>query len=774
MRGFSIGGFKINPLRYHPESGRVEMLERVSLQVDYAPGQSRFEPTPEFASIVARMIINPEDVIFGDGLLSPVDSNDVKYLIITEGFLADEFEPLADWYTLSGWPAEIVSMGDIVYNYPEETDQLSLKRCIEDYVENKNTMFVLLGGDDDIVPDQNCWAQVNNETDNTMPTDLFFACLDQQFDWNWDGDDRIGEPIDGMDLYPEVIISRAPVRRATEAENFVNKTLNYIINQPTSDFLDPMLLSGVELWNTWNGHSDSDWRAEAMWGNYIEPNWDGNHSRVRYYDTETDFGGPSFDVTTQNTIDLISDGYHYIFMSTHGSQRLWSMESGGSFNSSSALLLTNEDEQGIIYTIACLSNAFDSEGGNYRDPCLSEGFIRNGNGGAVGYQGCSRYGWGYSNQSPNHGPSYQYADEFYMYLFWGDTHWMMPHEFPYRMGSVAASHKASKVPECSDGVMRWLNYGLNSIGDPAMDLYTEEPMVMEADYDTLLALGESDFNMHGLAHGSRVCLWKGNEVYTIGATYTDSLSLPINITSVGEMYVTITAHNYLPVIDTVQVIHEGPYVIYDHHVINDSLGNENGIINEGETILLSLCLQNGGPDDALSVNGILSTSDSFVVITDSTQSYGDIEGYGGTALEENAFSFDVSEDIPDEHEVEFTVTATDEDENTWTSSFTLTAHVITGIDDIPASLPNTMTLHQNYPNPFNAHTQVVFELPEEGHVKLSIYNMLGQEIETILDGNLQSGRHTVNWDAGSYSSGVYFYRLSTHEGSIAKRMTLIK
>ncbi|MBD3170352.1 MAG: hypothetical protein GF307_12785, partial [candidate division Zixibacteria bacterium] len=43
MRGFSIGGFKINPLRYHPESGRVEMLERVSLQVDYAPGQSRFE-----------------------------------------------------------------------------------------------------------------------------------------------------------------------------------------------------------------------------------------------------------------------------------------------------------------------------------------------------------------------------------------------------------------------------------------------------------------------------------------------------------------------------------------------------------------------------------------------------------------------------------------------------------------------------------------------------------------------------------------------------------
>ncbi|MCP4631284.1 MAG: hypothetical protein GY855_00040, partial [candidate division Zixibacteria bacterium] len=487
MRGYSLGGFMIYPLRYYPLSGRVEVLDRLVIELEYDNSFTAFTPSLEFGSVVARLVENPEVVQAQSMILSPVDPNDVKYLIITSSSLEPAFQALVEWYTRAGWPAESITLSEIQGSYPGDTDQLKTKACIQDYAENKGTLFVLIGGDDTIIPDQNCWGDVNNggTTDNTIPTDLFLAGFDEEYDWNYDGDGKVGEVGDGYDLYPEVFISRAPVRTASHTEAFVNKTLNYIINQPDINFIDPMLLSGVELWNTWGGHSDADWRCEYMWEDYISFAWE-NHNRVRFYDTETDFGGPGYNVTPAHLQDLLNDGYHYFFMGTHGNQSGWGMEWYNGFESSHALDLMNEFNQGIIYTMACITNGFDSEGGYNYDPCLSEAFIRNSDGGAVGYQGCSRYGWGWANQSPNHGPSLQYADEFYMCLFFGDTHGNLPGDYPYRLAAASATHKAIKAPECqSQGVMRWLNFGINSVGDPALDLYTENPITMYPSYEKL-------------------------------------------------------------------------------------------------------------------------------------------------------------------------------------------------------------------------------------------------------------------------------------------------
>jgi hypothetical protein len=75
-------------------------------------------------------------------------------------------------------------------------------------------------------------------------------------------------------------------------------------------------------------------------------------------------------------------------------------------------------------------------------------------------------------------------------------------------------------------------------------------------------------------------------------------------------------------------------------------------------------------------------------------------------------------------------------------------------------LPTVYSLEQNYPNPFNPSTDISFALPAASHVKLTVYNVLGQEVETLADQQMEAGVHTLTWQANDYSSGVYFYRLS--------------
>jgi hypothetical protein len=88
--------------------------------------------------------------------------------------------------------------------------------------------------------------------------------------------------------------------------------------------------------------------------------------------------------------------------------------------------------------------------------------------------------------------------------------------------------------------------------------------------------------------------------------------------------------------------------------------------------------------------------------------------------------------------------------------------------------PVNFSLSQNYPNPFNPSTNISFELPEAGLVQLKVYNLLGQEVANLLDGRMNSGNHTVNFDASQLSSGVYIYRLVAGNHSITKKMMLIK
>jgi len=94
--------------------------------------------------------------------------------------------------------------------------------------------------------------------------------------------------------------------------------------------------------------------------------------------------------------------------------------------------------------------------------------------------------------------------------------------------------------------------------------------------------------------------------------------------------------------------------------------------------------------------------------------------------------------------------------------------------EIDVTGPKDFSLFQNYPNPFNPSTTIKFALPVDSKVKISVYNSLGQLVESLVDQEMESGYHEVNFDASRYSSGVYLYQLQAGEYVSVKKMLLIK
>jgi len=101
--------------------------------------------------------------------------------------------------------------------------------------------------------------------------------------------------------------------------------------------------------------------------------------------------------------------------------------------------------------------------------------------------------------------------------------------------------------------------------------------------------------------------------------------------------------------------------------------------------------------------------------------------------------------------------------------------VLVGVEDQSTTeLPTGYTLAQNYPNPFNPSTQISFAIPNSELVTLNIYDVLGKEVATLVDGAQSAGSYTVSFDASKLSSGIYFYTLKAGNFIETKKMILMK
>ena len=105
--------------------------------------------------------------------------------------------------------------------------------------------------------------------------------------------------------------------------------------------------------------------------------------------------------------------------------------------------------------------------------------------------------------------------------------------------------------------------------------------------------------------------------------------------------------------------------------------------------------------------------------------------------------------------------------------------IATSIEEETGFLPETFSLYQNYPNPFNPSTTISFDLPSKSSVTLSIFNITGRKVATIVERQLPSGHHKFEWNGLDYSghetaSGIYFYKLESENFRAVKKMILLR
>ncbi|HID20700.1 MAG TPA: hypothetical protein EYP28_07205, partial [Methanophagales archaeon] len=563
MRGHKIVSLTLFPVQYVPVEKKLIFYTNITLCINYTivPG------------MLTRGITYPKRHLLPSQKGGDISANEVKYVIITNDELKDAFQLLADWKTRKGVPANIVTVSWIKANYSGNDTQEKIRNFINDARMNWSTEWILLGGDTDIIPCRGAYGNVSGTVasgdyweDYSIPADLYYSDLDGN--WDADGDSIFGEVEDGVDLYPDVFVGRAPVNMTTEVQTFVDKVLTYEKNPPVDYELD-MLFLAEKLWNdppTWGGEIKN-----IIDGGCIPQKYDPITKKYEMYGN----------VSREIAIIEMNAGPHIVNHVGHGNTDCFCVGADCVLNSD-ADGFKNAPKNFILYTISCDSNAFDSNS-------LSEHFINNPDGGSVAYIGNSRYGFFQPGQ-PGEGPSDLYDKEFFNSLF--------SDNFSHLGETVADSKLAYIGQSQQDGNgMRWLQYAINLLGDPELPIWTNTPQNFTINKPSVIMANVSQEIVIRVLHGTEpvqnttVCIMKSNDgIYNVSETDSSgNVSFSIS-PSVGVLNVTVTKHNFIPNESSILVIKDENAIFDTGAPANpypSISGMHNGTIKPNETITAS-------------------------------------------------------------------------------------------------------------------------------------------------------------------------------------------
>ncbi|MGQ9661526.1 MAG: C25 family cysteine peptidase, partial [Kiritimatiellia bacterium] len=494
LRGYRFATVRLNPVRYAPADGELYLATRLRVTLETLPSFATVVSSPRndevFKRMVRRLTVNGE-MLDAFTEFRPVvgqtvsELTGVDYLIVTSSALASEFQTLANHRaTRNGLATEVLTTEAIYANpaYAGRDNQERIRNCILDYVRNRGTACVVLGGDNTVVPVRGCYIALGGYEESAMPTDLYYAGLDSN--WDEDGDGIFGEADTAAgeegDLAPEVVVGRIPVRTVDQARAYIAKLTSFE-NSGTAILWQKLVMCGLKLWDTYtqdnrpsdvlyDGYlqfrehqpvSDAEMWTRRLYRDGIQPWWN-TPILAYFFDTLTAWDSASAGDYLLNAVNLstrFKEGWGQVFFATHGGTGSWALESG-SYGTSSAGALSGLTA--FIYTIACSTGGFDAG-----EPSLSEAFLRNGSGGSLAYFGCSRYGWGSPDSPPasnysRGGTSMEYAYQYYEQLLSSGE---------ISLGVIFSLHKAAMSGwSRTSTTYRWVQLGLNYQGDPGIQI----------------------------------------------------------------------------------------------------------------------------------------------------------------------------------------------------------------------------------------------------------------------------------------------------------------
>ncbi|MBC8401932.1 MAG: T9SS type A sorting domain-containing protein [Candidatus Marinimicrobia bacterium] len=266
----------------------------------------------------------------------------------------------------------------------------------------------------------------------------------------------------------------------------------------------------------------------------------------------------------------------------------------------------------------------------------------------------------------------------------------------------------------------------------------------------------------------------GNGYFNLVVNAEGYVSATVNNVVVGDAWTEIEVN-----LNPLSILPITTFII-DDDSIGASLGNDNGQWNSGERIELGFEMTNFGVQVSNEINVHVQIDDPYITLVDSVQALLPIEP---DSIQEvlAAFIFDISTDCPDQHQFDLRISTSDSFGVPWESVIGITVYNTLVATDYEnrAAIPAEFALHRNYPNPFNPVTTMSYSLPEQSNVSLIIYDILGNQIKTLVNDNQTTGNKTITWDAtnaagATVTAGVYFYRLQAGSYSQTGKMLLLK
>ncbi len=659
LGGHAIGIFTICPMLIYPADETLELLQEITVSVEYEADPEAYDAlkllrsTQQVNDRICGFIDNPEDIAKYN-TFDQADNDENDILIITGEAMLSAFDDYAEFKTETGFIVEVMPVEDIYTNYTGADNQEKIRNCVIDYYTNYGTSYVILGGDSDpqsatdyIVPHRGLYA----EGEFDIPSDMYYSCLDGN--WNDDGDNRWGE-VGEYDIYSEVTIGRICADNATEIEAATHKLYMYQ-NEPVVDDIEKALMIGEELNDnpqTWGG----DYKDQIAEGTSahgfttvgVDEDWNINY----LYDR--DGGWNRQDAFNEFNIEGINLINHLGHSNTTYNMKMYN----------SHLTTSNFTNNGITrgyvvgYSQGCYNGSFDNRltsPGNYTEDCFAEKF-QTLETGEVACIANSRYGW-YSPANTN--SSSQYHDrQFFDALFGEDI---------YEIGAMNSDAQGDNAGYMNDwGLMRWVVYEANLLGDPSMDVWTAVPTDIAATYPASVPVGVSQIYFETDAANARIGLIQDNQL--IGRGLTDEsgnlmLVLFEPLLSTEVITLSIIAHDRNRHQDNIIVVSDEPYVIHHDHIYNDGTGG-NALVDYNETIALTIDMKNVGNQPASNVDVTIAAGNEYITLTDTNEYYGDFDPEQVISIPDG-FEFVVAEYVPDQTGFTFHIEAVGD--TTWNS-----------------------------------------------------------------------------------------------------------
>jgi len=622
VRGRRVAVVEIRPVRYNPVRNLVEYAPQMRVTVKWTDADwnktrailRRYSSSP-FAGRLDGIAVNEKQFRTHLGPSLPIG-----YLIIVPDAWQANVAPLADWRRRKGFSVFVRTLSQLGGGN-KDTVKAYIKNAYDNWPIPPS--FVLLVGDVDKI------GYFTGSGEGSPPTDLNFSLCE------------------GSDYWPDIDLGRASVASAAQLDSFVEKVVRYERND----------------WTNGTG-----WDKKAY---FVASADAGNHgvaenthkyvmAKIRPLGTECDslwtYYGSGTPVDT-----ALNQGRAWVTFSGHGSEQGWS-DPGITFHSDDVRALSNTDMIPYVQTYACLCGDFSSS--SYPE-CFSETWIRLGRkGGIVSLASSVTSYWTEDDTLERRVFDYMF-DSTYTWVMGGFNKAKV--KFYQQMGDDPTTRRYFEMYNC--------------MGDGGTDIYSLEPKPLVVSYPPVIPVGTyalpvSVSSGGDPVAGALVCASAKNDTSAWVAGYTNgSGQVTLNLTTLAPdtVFATVTGHNLAPHLGHCLVLpSSGPYVMYVHHTVDDSAGgNDDGIINPGETINLPMWLKNWGSEQAQGTFARLRRTDPNITLVDTLRNVGTIAAGDSAWTGLNSFKFTVAPGCTNGYALHFTVAAEDTFDSTWTSPLTL-------------------------------------------------------------------------------------------------------